>query len=65
MPIIRVELLPGRSLEQKVQYAAEVTRLTVELLQCPAPSVDVIFTEVAPTDWAKEGRMLSMPHDKP
>lgn len=63
MPIIRVELLPGRSPEQKAQYAREVTRLTVELLKCPAESVDVIFTDIQRHDWAHAGKLFSEPSD--
>ena len=63
MPIIRVELLPGRTQEQKTLYATEATRLTAEILKCPVESVDVIFTEIEPRDWAREGRMHSPASD--
>lgn len=59
MPIIRVELLPGRTQEQKALYAAEATRLAAEILKCATESVDVIFTETAPQDWARAGRLYS------
>lgn len=63
MPILRVELLPGRTPEQKARYAAEVTRLTADILKCPVEAVDVIFTEVQAQDWANAGRLYSQPAD--
>lgn len=43
---------------------AEVTQLTVDILKCPAEAVDVIFTEIAPSDWAHGGRMYSAPAEE-
>ncbi|EIM16901.1 hypothetical protein PchlO6_3727 [Pseudomonas chlororaphis O6] len=40
-------------------YAAEATRLAAEILKCATESVDVIFTETAPQDWARAGRLYS------
>lgn len=56
MPIIRIELYPGRTHKQKAQYAEEVTRLTSEVLKCPEESIDVIFIEIPTTDWAHAGQ---------
>jgi len=58
MPIIRIELLPGRTNEQKAEYADKVTKLTAEILLCPESQVDVIFTEISSSDWAKSGELL-------
>lgn len=63
MPILRVELLPGRTPEQKSRYAAEVTKLTADILKCPIEAIDVIFTEVQPQDWAHYGRLYCEPVD--
>ncbi|CAM3654031.1 4-oxalocrotonate tautomerase [Bordetella pertussis] len=61
MPTVRVELSPGRSAEQKTRYMQEVTRLTVEILKCPVESVDVIFIEIPPTEWAHGGKFYAQP----
>lgn len=58
MPIIRIELLPGRTNEQKAEYSDKVTKLTAEILLCQESQVDVIFTEISSSDWAKSGRLL-------
>lgn len=63
MPIVRVELLPGRTQDQKAQYAVEVTRLTAEILKCTPEAIDVIFTEIQPHDWAHAGQLYARPID--
>lgn len=63
MPIVRVELLPGRTQDQKSQYALEITRLTVDILKCPPDSINVIFIEIQPSDWAHAGQFYATPVD--
>ncbi|MBU9853837.1 4-oxalocrotonate tautomerase [Rahnella bonaserana] len=58
MPIIRLELVPGRTPEQKSNFAREVTRVAVETLNCKPESLDVVITEVPKTNWAKGGKLL-------
>ena len=55
MPIIRVELLTGRSVEQKRAFAAAVTREAAQILTCPPEAVDVVFRDVERHDWAVAG----------
>ncbi|MOA68340.1 2-hydroxymuconate tautomerase [compost metagenome] len=59
MPIVRVELLPGRTQAQKASYVRELTRITAEILECPPESIDVIFTEIQPHDWAHAGQFYN------
>jgi len=59
MPILRLEMHPGRTLEQKRAFAREVTRVAVEVLTCPPESVDVVITEVPRENWAKAGKLVS------
>ncbi|KAE8754634.1 4-oxalocrotonate tautomerase [Paraburkholderia madseniana] len=61
MPIVRIELSPGRTHEQKAKYVEEVTRLTSEVLKCPVESVDVMFIEIPPADWAHAGKFYAQP----
>ncbi|NWD26361.1 4-oxalocrotonate tautomerase [Pseudomonas yamanorum] len=63
MPTVRVELSPGRSHDQKSRYVEQVTRLTSEILGCPVESVDVMFVEIAPYDWARAGRFFGKAPD--
>jgi 4-oxalocrotonate tautomerase len=64
MPMIRIELSPGRTDEQKRKYAEEVTKLTSEILKCPIESVDMIFIEVPGSHWANGGKFMSLPAKK-
>lgn len=59
MPIIRIDLLPGRTNLQIAQFTQEVTRLAVEVLKCTPETVDVIFTEVSENRWAHAGKLYS------
>lgn len=59
MPMIRVEMLPGRSLEQKRDYAKAVTELSAEILGCSTTAVSIVFTEVEREDWATGGVLVS------
>ncbi|WP_284691520.1 4-oxalocrotonate tautomerase [Pinirhizobacter soli] len=59
MPVLRLEMHPGRTLEQKRAFVQEATRVTVETLQCPPDSVEIVITEVARDAWAKGGKLRS------
>lgn len=59
MPILRLEMHPGRTLDQKRAFVHEVTRVVVETLGCPSDSVDVVITEVAREHWAKAGQLIA------
>ncbi len=59
MPILRLEMHPGRTSDQKRAFVREVTRVTVDTLGCPPESVDVVINEVARDDWAKAGKLIA------
>ena len=59
MPTIRVELLEGRTLEQKRQYAKALTDATVNTLGGSPESVDVVFFDIKRIDWATGGVLWS------
>lgn len=63
MPTIRVELLEGRTVEQKREFAETVTREAVRVLRCAPESVAVAFFDVPRHDWAVGGRLMSDPKD--
>lgn len=58
MPTIRVEMLPGRTTEQKRLLAASLTKAMVEHGQATPASVHVIFTEIQSSDWAVAGQLI-------
>ena len=59
MPMIKVELLKGRTVEQKREFAEVVTRETARILKCRPEVVDVVFQDVEPHDWANAGKLNS------
>jgi len=59
MPIIHVEMLAGRSLEQKTELAEVLTRETARIARCAVDDVQVVFGEVAHASWAVGGRLAS------
>ena len=56
MPILRIEMHPGRTVEQKKSFVREATRVVVETLVCPPESVEIIITEVPKDAWATSGK---------
>lgn len=64
MPIIRVELLKGRSIEQKREFAEVVTRETACILKCSPNVVDIVFCETETENWANGGRLAADQQNK-
>jgi 4-oxalocrotonate tautomerase len=59
MPMIKVELLKGRTVEQKREFAEVVTRETARILKCRPEVVDIVFQDIEPHDWANAGKLNS------
>lgn len=59
MPMIKVELLKGRTVEQKREFAEVVTRETARILKCSPDVVDIVFQDVERHDWAVNGKLES------
>ncbi len=59
MPWIKIDLLAGRSEEQKQKAAAAITEAMVEYCRCTPESVSILFNDVAADNWAYGGAMLS------
>jgi 4-oxalocrotonate tautomerase len=61
MPIIRIEMLAGRSPQVKQQLAAEMTQTMARLCQCDPAHVYVMFSDIAHQDWAVAGALFAPP----
>jgi 4-oxalocrotonate tautomerase len=59
MPTYHVEMMEGRTLEQKRKLVEEITRVSVEVLGGSAESVDVILTDIKRENWATGGKLWS------
>ncbi|WP_321870527.1 4-oxalocrotonate tautomerase [Paraburkholderia tropica] len=61
MPTFHIEMFEGRSVEQKRELAAALTDTTCKVLGVDASSVDIIFHDVKPENWATAGKLWSDP----
>ncbi|GIE30475.1 hypothetical protein Ait01nite_035200 [Actinoplanes italicus] len=59
MPNITVELLAGRSIEQRKDFARAVTDNAVEILGARRQDVRIVFTEITADDVANGGVLAS------
>jgi 4-oxalocrotonate tautomerase len=59
MPVINVQLLEGRTTEQKRAFVKAVTEAICLTLDCSPQSVNVIIQDVRREDWATAGKLWS------
>ena len=59
MPIVRVEMWPGRTHEQKAELARAITDAVVNIARTTPEETIVVFRDVAREDWAKAGVLAS------
>jgi 4-oxalocrotonate tautomerase len=57
MPVVRVEMLAGRSRDQKREIAETFTRELARVARCGPEHVQIIFTDVERQDWALGGAL--------
>ncbi|HBS59082.1 MAG TPA: 4-oxalocrotonate tautomerase [Firmicutes bacterium] len=58
MPIIQVEMLEGRTIEQKRQMVKKVTEAVVDSVHCPPEAVRVIIREMPKEHFAVAGKLI-------
>ena len=57
MPIVRIDLRAGRTVEQKRKLVETVTKAVVDSVGAPAESVTVIIQDMAKEDHAIAGKL--------
>ena len=57
MPTYHIEMIEGRTIEQKRRLVQEITRITVEVLGGSPESVDILITDVKRENWATGGKL--------
>lgn len=55
MPIVQIEMLKGRTLEQKRALVKKVTEAISETANCPQEAVSIIIREMPTEHFAKGG----------
>ena len=58
MPLITVSLYPGRSEQQKEDYAKAITKSAVDILNTKENHVIVVFDENPRENWFMAGKKL-------
>ena len=63
MPTNHVEMMEGRTLEQKKKLVEAITRVSVEILGGTPDAVDILITDVKRENWATGGKLWTEPRD--
>jgi len=58
MPLVHIEWLPGRSLEQKREVMEVLTRELSRIGDCRPETITVIFTDVTRENWGRNGKLF-------
>ena len=58
MPLITVSMYPGRTAEQKNDFAKAVTDAAVQILKTKAEHVIIVFEENPKENWFQTGKPL-------
>lgn len=59
MPVVQIDMLDGRTLEQKRELVKKVTEAIVETANCPADAVTIIIREMQQQNLGKGGKLRS------
>ncbi|MCJ7606029.1 MAG: tautomerase family protein [Dehalococcoidales bacterium] len=59
MPLVTINLIEGRSIEQKRGMAKDVTDAIVKNIGCPDAAVQVIITKLKEENIAQGGKLFS------
>jgi 4-oxalocrotonate tautomerase len=58
MPLVSVSMYPGRTREQKEEFAKAVTNAAVQILKTKAEHVIVVYDENPQENWFISGKQL-------
>jgi len=58
MPIVQIDMIEGRSLEQKRELVRKLTEVICETAQCPADAVTIVIREAAKQHIGKAGVLM-------
>ncbi len=59
MPIVQIDWVEGRTIEQKRELAEKVTAAVVEAGKCPPEAVTIIIRDQPKTNIAKAGTLMA------
>ena len=59
MPVIQIDLLKGKTIEQKRTLVKKITTACVEALYCPADAVTIVLRDMEKTDYSLGGQLFA------
>ena len=59
MPVVHVEMWPGRTYAQKQELAKAITQAMVDIVKTTPEATIVIFSDVPKENWAQAGELAS------
>ena len=59
MPIVRIEMWPGRSHAQKAELAKVITEAMVNITNTTPESTIIVFEDIPKDNWAQSGALAS------
>jgi 4-oxalocrotonate tautomerase len=59
MPIVQIDMIEGRTVEQKRELVKKVTEAICQTANCPAEAVTIVIREAAKQHIAKAGILMS------
>jgi 4-oxalocrotonate tautomerase len=58
MPLISVSLYPGRTKEQKQEFAKAITEAAMQILKAKSEHIIIVYDEKSKEDWYISGKPL-------
>lgn len=59
MPVVQIDMLDGRTVEQKRKMAKEVTEVIARTCNCPEEAITIVIRECPREHIAKAGVLMS------
>lgn len=60
MPIVQVDMMKGRTVEQKKEMVKKVTEALVETVGCPPEAVSIIIRDMEPENYGNGGQLVKL-----
>ena len=58
MPIVTIELIEGRTVDQKREMAKKITEVIKEVAKVKEDAVEIIFHDMKKENFAKAGKLI-------
>jgi len=59
MPVVKIELIEGRTVKQKKLMAEKITKIISDIAKVPEDVVDIIFYDIKKENFANSGKLFS------